>query len=266
MVKLLLSYADKKYSRQPFGVLVVYNNHHRILKTLGALISLTLISIPTAYASEKPDTSSLTTSTIEAKTSYTVGIKKYSPNVWATQQTKIVGVSTGFSDGNWVNVWIRPAGTKTWTDGGGNWVSAGTFNIPVAYPTPGMWEVQLSMGTYPIGQYSNIVKTKVSPGKPSRPYVVEAGTPDGKRYLKISGWTKFPPGTTVALYVNQPRTPRGTYGTKPVYGGNAIVTEKGSYIFNTPNSATFLTTQGLYKIQIIGMHKSVGQVIYRNFK
>ena len=236
----------------------------RVVQILVTLVSLTFFVAPSAHAA--PDPNTIGVSAAQAKVSYTVGIKNYSRNVWATQQTKIVGISTGFSSGNWANVWIRPAGTKTWTDAGGNWVSAPTFSIPVAYPTAGVWEVQLSMGTYPVGQYSNIVTTKVAPGKPSRPYVVEAGTPDGKRYLKISGWTKFPPGTTVALYVNPPRTPRGIYGTKTIYGGSAIVTEKGSYVFNTPNSATLLTTQGLYRIQIIGMHKSVGQVVYRNFK
>jgi hypothetical protein len=196
----------------------------------------------------------------DAVTGFTVSITRAPRSTYTGRQEVLLGASTGFSDWNWVNVWIRPAGTRSWTDGGGNWVTAGRFAIPVAYPTAGSWETQLSLGRHPQEQYSGIAATTVRQGWPSRPYVVEAGTPGGQRYLTVSGRTRQRPGTLVYLWVDPPRGPIG-------YSTWATVASDGTYAFDHADGATLLGPAGDYVVRVTSQPSQfplVGSVVYHD--
>lgn len=195
-----------------------------------------------------------------AVTGFTVSITRAPRLTYTGRQEVLQGASTGFADWNWVNVWIRPAGTRSWTDGGGNWVTAGRFAIPVAYPTAGQWETQLSLGKHPEEQYSGITTTAVRQGWPSRPYVVEAGTPGGQRYLTVSGRTRQRPGTLVYLWVDPPGGPIG-------YSTWATVASDGTYAFDHADGATLLGPTGDYVVRVTSQPSQfplVGSVVYHN--
>lgn len=136
---------------------------------------------------------------------YSVTIDKF-PSTLSNKTNNITTSSTGFSDGNWLNVWIRPVGTSTWLDDGGNWVPSGSgvsSSISLPYSaTPTQWEVQVSLGQFPNEQYSQIVQISQTVGDIYLPQVTENGI-DGQRYLAIRGTANSTatPGSTLTLAV-----------------------------------------------------------------
>ena len=194
--------------------------------------------------------------------SFGVDITSLRTKMYSGVQGRIKASSWGFADGNWANVWIRPVGQSAWTDGGGNWVNAGNFSIPVAYPKAGDWQVQLSLGAWPAEQYSQIVTVTVKAGRSSTPFVVEAGAA-GHRYLKVSGVTNNKAGSLVYLWVKKPKTSQAAYGMW------ATVGDGGYYLFNHANGATLLDAgPGVYKIVVTSgpdIHLVVGKVKYTDY-
>lgn len=192
---------------------------------------------------------------------FSVKIVRFKSETKASKPGVLLGRSTGFSDWNWVNVWIRPRGSSVWVDGGGNWVRAGLFRVPVAYPDSGVWEVQLSLGAYPFEQYSEIEKVVVSAGRADAPYVVEAGSA-GHRYMRISGRTSMAPGSLVYLWTRAPS--EGGFG----YVMYAVVDGGRNYLFDHANAGTVLDKKGRYGVRVSsspGGFPIVGRGVYRNF-
>lgn len=151
----------------------------------------------------------------------------------------ITSTSTGYSAGNWLNVWARPTGTTTWTDMGGNWVPAGgnvksALNLPYASGVTS-WDVELSLGKNPNEAYSPITTVSYQAGNPLTPWFRETGV-NGSRYIFITGATssKKTPGSEINLTLNKA-------GNKAV--GTADVDASGmSYTYLSQNNGLFKNT------------------------
>jgi hypothetical protein len=191
---------------------------------------------------------------------FSVNMAYFDESVRSGNQSAIIGTSDGFSDGNWVNVWIRGKGDTQWTDSGGNWVRAGKFSIPVTYPTTGDWQVQLSLGAWPEEQYSQIGDVTVKPGWSTKPNVVSGGF-EGKRYLKVEGAANGKPDSTVHLWVNQP----GKWF--PTRVGSTTVDSAGHYTFTEFNSKMALNKKGHYVVTVSSksnLSSAFGVTVYTN--
>lgn len=69
------------------------------------------------------------------------------------------GSATGYVAGNWVNIWVREAGSTQWIDAGGRHVAnAADFTVPMEAKghSQKKYEVQISIGAYPQERYSEI--------------------------------------------------------------------------------------------------------------
>lgn len=178
------------------------------------LVPMPGVSAPTVTAAPVKGDSPYSVTITQAPTSTVTNGSAY----------QLISSSTGFSSGNWLNVWIRPTGATQWQDDGGNWVPAGAnVSSSVSFPynaTATSYQIQLSMGKNPNEQYSQIMTVNYTPGDQYQPQIIENGI-NGIRYVAVFGnTTKAKPGTTLPITISE-----GNQRTLV----NATVNADGSY-------------------------------------
>lgn len=91
---------------------------------------------------------------------YTVSIDSVPNSTIPGQVINVQGHTTGFSPGNWVNVWVQqPDGSQL--DAGGMFTTGSTFSVPLDLVASGYTKVQVSVGKWPEEQWSQSVQVYV---------------------------------------------------------------------------------------------------------
>ena len=91
---------------------------------------------------------------------FSVKITEIPPTVESGHEFPIMAQTTGFTAGNWVNVWVKGADGSQ-LDAGGMFTTGDQISIPARLITPGATSVQLSVGSWPAEQWSQSVPINV---------------------------------------------------------------------------------------------------------
>lgn len=130
---------------------------------------------------------------------YSVAVTGIPATVQSGQSFTINARTTGFDAGNWVNVWVKRA-DGTQLDAGGMVTTGSQISVPARLITPGVTEIQLSVGSWPNEQWSQPIAVTVTNPPTSATEAEVFRTADGNPVILAAYNFSFGGGTRSAQF------------------------------------------------------------------